>query len=77
MSPNTGRLYTVGSLGVAGINDAHLDIADLNNAAFAWISTTQHAASAQLYLIDLTTGAATPLGKVGSGESLRGIAIEP
>lgn len=77
VSPNTGKLYTVGSLGVAGITDAHLDIADLNNAAFAWISTAQGTSTAQLYLIDLETGTATPLGKVGSDESLRGIAIEP
>jgi hypothetical protein len=41
VSPNTGKLRTVGSLGVAGITDAHFDIADLNNAAFAWISTAQ------------------------------------
>ncbi len=77
VSPNTGKLHTVGSLGVAGITDAHFDIADLNNTALAWISTAQGAASAQLYLIDLKTGAASPLGKVGSDESLRGIAIEP
>ena len=78
VSPNTGKLRTVGSLGVAGITDAHFDIADLNNAAFAWISMVQgKSTTAQLYLIDLTTGAATPLGTVGSGESLRGIAIEP
>jgi hypothetical protein len=38
---------------------------------------TRRINNAQLYLIDLKTGAAAPLGKVGSGESLRGIAIEP
>jgi hypothetical protein len=77
VSPNTGKLYTVGSLGVAGITDAHFDIGDLNNEALAWISTAHGGSTAQLYLIDLKTGAAAPLGKVGSGESLRGIAIEP
>ncbi len=78
VSPNTGKLRTVGTLGVADITDAHFDIADLNNAAFAWISMVQGTSTtAQLYLIDLKTGAARPLGKVGSDESLRGIAIQP
>jgi hypothetical protein len=76
VSPNLGKLYTVGSLGVAGLTDAHFDIADLNNAAFAVLGTAKDA-SAQFYEIDLKTGKATRIGKVGSGEALRGIAIEP
>ena len=66
----------MGSLGVAGLTDAHFDIADLNNAAFAVLGTAKDAA-AQFYEIDLKTGKATRIGKVGSGEALRGIAIEP
>jgi len=76
VSPNLGKLYTVGSLGVAGLTDAHFDIADLNNAAFAVLGTAKDAA-AQFYEIDLKTGKATRIGKVGTGEALRGIAIEP
>lgn len=76
VSPNLGKLYTVGSLGVAGVTDAHFDIADLNNAAFAVLGTAKEAA-AQFYEIDLKTGKATRIGKVGAGEALRGIAIEP
>lgn len=76
VSPNLGKLHTVGSLGVAGLTDAHFDIADLNNAAFAVLGTAKDAA-AQFYEIDLKTGKATRIGKVGSGEALRGIAIEP
>lgn len=76
VSPNLGKLYTVGPLGVAGLTDAHFDIADLNNAAFAVLATAKDA-SAQFYEIDLKTGKATRIGKVGSGEALRGIAIEP
>lgn len=76
VSPNLGKLYTVGSLGVAEVTDAHFDIADLNNAAFAVLGTAK-AAAAQLYEIDLKSGKATRIGQVGTGEALRGIAIEP
>lgn len=75
-SPNLGKLHTVGSLGVAGVSDAHFDIADLNNAALATLTTAADPAP-RLYEIDLATGRATLIGKVGSGEPLRGIAIEP
>ncbi len=76
VSPNTGMLYTVGTLGIADIADAHFDIADISNDAYAAVSTTRDAAP-QFYLVDLKTGAARRLGRVGSGEALRGIAIEP
>lgn len=76
VSPNTGKLFTVGSLGIAGLADAHFDIADVSNDAYAAVSTTLDA-TPQFYLVDLKTGAATRLGKVGKGEPLRGIAIEP
>lgn len=76
VSPNLGKLYTVGSLGIAGVVDAHFDIADLNNAALATLTTAKDA-TPRLYEIDLSTGKATLIGKVGSGEALRGIAIEP
>ncbi|MDP3289885.1 MAG: DUF4394 domain-containing protein, partial [Methyloversatilis sp.] len=76
VSPNTGKLFTVGALGIAGLADAHFDIADVSNDAYAAVSTVQDA-TPQFYLIDLKTGAATRLGKVGKGEPLRGIAIEP
>ena len=76
VSPNTGKLFTVGALGIAGLADAHFDIADVSNDAYAAVSTAQDA-TPQFYLIDLKTGAATRLGKVGKGEPLRGIAIEP
>lgn len=76
VSPNSGKLYTVGRLGVADIADAHFDIADLDNTALAVFSTAADPAP-RLHVIDLTTGRATPVGKVGKGEPLRGIAIEP
>lgn len=76
VSPNLGRLYTVGPLGVAGVTDAHFDIADLDNAAYAVLGTATET-GALFYEIDLKTGKATRIGKVGDGEALRGIAIEP
>ncbi len=76
VSPNLGRLFTVGGLGVGPVTDAHFDIADLNNAALAALSTAGDA-SVQLYEIDLKSGRATRIGRVADGRPLRGIAIEP
>ena len=75
VSPNTGQLFTVGSLGVAAFSRASFDIADVNNAAFAAINH-DGAASTRFYLVDLDSGRATFIGTVG-GERLRGVAIEP
>lgn len=67
-SPNGGKLFTVGSLGVDFVGDAGLDIFSINpgnpnnsvNIAYAVDGST-------LYGIDLTSGAATKLGTVGNG----------
>ncbi|WP_019498509.1 DUF4394 domain-containing protein [Pseudanabaena sp. PCC 6802] len=67
-SPNGGKLFTVGSLGVDFVGDAGLDILSINsgnpnnsvNIAYAVDGST-------LYGIDLTSGAATKLGTVGNG----------
>lgn len=75
VSPNTGQLFTVGSLGVAPFARASFDIADVNNAAFAAINH-DGAARTRFYLVDLDSGKATFIGTVG-GERLRGVAIEP
>ena len=76
VSPNLGRLFTVGTLGVGTVTDAHFDIADLNNAALAAL-TTGGDATVQLYEIDLNTGRASRIGRVADGKPLRGIAIDP
>src|SRR5262249_33089756 len=76
VSPNTGQLFTVGSLG-AGIdpNDlAGFDISSESGAALASFNTDGGAAT-QLYAINLATGAATLVGAIG-GEAIRDIAIE-
>ena len=76
VSPNTGQLFTVGSLNVGAIGSVAFDIADLNNAAFAAI-TAPGASRSGWYLIDLKSGAATSLGTIGGGEAIAGAAIEP
>ena len=64
------------ALGVAGVTDAHFDIADVTNTALAALST-RDAPAPTLYRIDLATGQANAIGTIGNGEPLRGIAVEP
>lgn len=73
VSANSGRVMTVGPLGVSGLVDADMDISDLSNTPLAALRTDR----TRLYRIDLTTGHATPLGLIGDGSPLRSIAIEP
>ena len=74
VSPNTGQLFRVGSLGVSSFNKAHFDIADVTGAAFVAI---EHGKASRLYLLDLDTGAAKLIGTIGGGETVRGISVEP
>ncbi|MGH9843807.1 MAG: DUF4394 domain-containing protein [Blastocatellia bacterium] len=74
VSPNTGQLFTIGSLGVPATGRAGFDIAAGSNAAFASL-TAPGANQSQLYAINLTTGAATLIGAIGANETIRGIAI--
>lgn len=73
VSPNTGRLSTVGPLGVPGLVAADLDISDVSNTPLAALRTDL----TRLYRVDLKTGAATLVGVIGDGAPLRAIAIEP
>ena len=75
VSPNTGQLFTVGSLGIGRFARAGFDIADVNNAAYLSVDLEGRSAT-RLYSVDLASGKATFIGTVG-GERLRGIAIEP
>lgn len=76
ISPNAGRLFTVGSLRIGPFDRASFDIADVNNAAFAAVTFVRERET-RWYTIDLETGAARYLGRIGGGEDVRGIAIEP
>lgn len=76
VSPNFGRLYTVGPLGLGPLQDAAFDIAPRSQAALAAIRTTPEPRTG-LYHIDLGTGHARWVGWVGDGTEVRGLAIEP
>ena len=73
VSPNTGRLFTVGSLGVGSFERATLDISDVSNAAYAAITAEGKSA---WYRVDLATGRATRIGTIAAGPVV-GAAIEP
>ncbi|QPF75357.1 DUF4394 domain-containing protein [Roseateles sp. DAIF2] len=74
VSPNTGRLYTVGSLGIGAFERATLDISDVSNTAYASVG---QGGTSRWYRIDLASGKATLIGTVAGGEALVGAAIEP
>jgi hypothetical protein len=76
VSPNTGRLFTVGTLGTGPFTHATLDLSDVSNAAYASVRNVGEAVS-RWYRIDLTTGQARLIGRVQAGEPLVGAAIEP
>lgn len=76
VSPNTGRLSTVGSLGLGPLADASFDIADVTGAAYAAVRARAEGPT-QWVRIDLATGRALAIGTVADGGPLRGLAIEP
>lgn len=76
VSPNTGQLRTVGALGLGPLVDASFDIADVGNTALLAARTAADAPT-RLFQVDLETGGTTPLGVVGDGVGLRGLAIVP
>lgn len=76
ISPNTGRLYTVGLLGTGPFARASFDISDVSNTAYAGITASEGRAT-RWYRIDLASGAARFIGTVGGGEPIVGSAIAP
>jgi hypothetical protein len=74
-SPNTGVVTAVGSLGVNTSTDIGFDISPLDGTAFAALNV---AGVAGLYTVNLTTGAATLIGAIGTGASvINGLAAMP
>jgi hypothetical protein len=72
-SPNTGIITNVGALGV-NATAASFDIANGTGIAFAALHV---GSSTGLYTINLTSGAATSVGDIGTGTStLVGLALE-
>lgn len=72
--PNNGTLVQVGSLGIDIDSTAGFDIFTENgvNSAFAALTPASTTGS-NLYTINLTTGAATSLGTIGTGRRLTGL----
>ncbi len=66
--PNNGTLNTVGPLGVDAVSVAGFDIAGSNGVAYASLVVkdgNKKNLRATLFTIDITTGAATEVGKIG------------
>lgn len=79
--PNDGDLIEVGSLGVDTTAFVGFDIRTIGTENYAYASLTAQrgkgATLANLYQIDLATGIATDLGKIGGPKTLRDIAAAP
>jgi hypothetical protein len=69
--PNDGVLNTVGSLGVDASRILGFDISPSGNA----IAAIDVGGVSSLYNINLTTGAATAIGQIGNGTSVKGLAL--
>jgi hypothetical protein len=69
-SPDTGRLFIVGNLNFDATDATGFDIEPGTDKAYA-------VSGSKLYSIDLTTGAGTAIGTVGTGADLRGVAVAP
>ena len=77
VSPNTGMLLTVGSLGVNTGALVGFDISGDSGTAFASLTPVGSLGSS-LYTINLGTGAATLVGSIGSGNvSVQGLSVLP
>ncbi len=70
LSPNTGVLYAVNKLGFDVTTNSGFDIEAGTDKAYV-------ASGTKLYSVNLTTGAGTSIGVVGTGQTLRGLAIAP
>lgn len=76
VSPNTGHLFTVGPLGLPPFDDAAFDIADVSGLAFAAVTGPGPTPSTWVE-IDLATGTAREIGRIGSNTTVLAVAIEP
>lgn len=67
--PNSGTLVTVGALGVDASSVVGFDVAGSDGTAYAAL-TKEGEKRANLYTINLATGAATLVGKIGGPKTL-------
>ncbi len=73
-SPNSGKLTTVGALGVNTSDRVGLDITGDDGTAYAALTTA--GSGSALYTIDLVSGQATLIGSIAGG-AVVGIAVAP
>lgn len=73
VSPNSGTLFSVGSLGVTTIGNVGFDISRTGTALATLTNPTTRVTS--LYSINLTTGAATLIGTLAGNTTYEGLAI--
>ncbi len=74
LPPSSGQLMTIGSLGVNTTTQAALHIP--NGAAYAWVSLSpQGGTGTGLYVVNLSTGTAIPVGTIRSMEFVRDFAV--
>ncbi len=71
-SPNAGVITAVGPLGVDASAPVGFDILAAGNVGYA---AMQVGGASRLYMVNLTTGAATLVGPLGGGAAIRAIAI--
>jgi uncharacterized protein DUF4394/Calx-beta domain-containing protein len=76
ISPNTGFLFTIGTLGINTTDSVGLDISGMTGTAFASLRNGV-STSSDLYTINLDTGAATLVGTIGGGSIITDIAVIP
>lgn len=77
VSPNTGNLLDVGPLGVDTTDNAGFDIAPASGTAYASFELTGRAGSSVLHRLNLSTGAATPVGTIAGGMPLESLSVVP
>jgi Domain of unknown function (DUF4394) len=77
VSPNTGNLIDVGPLGVDTTDNAGLDIAQASGTAYASFELAGSPGSSVLHRLNLSTGAATPLGTIAGGMPLESLSVVP
>ncbi len=74
-NPNGGMLFSVGALGIDAQDAAGFDVTPFGGA-FAAL-TPAGASAASLYTLNVSTGAATLVGAIGTMSPLRALAFEP
>lgn len=77
VSPNTGTLIDVGPLGVDTTDHAGLDIAQASGTAYAAFERAGGPGSSVLHTVNLSTGAATPVGTIAGGMPLESLSVVP